>query len=106
PPGVVVSLGQSTFATVSLASPAPAGGVTIALSSSDTSKATVSPATVSLAAGQTSPSTQPQVTGVSLGSATLTAAAPGYTSASATIQVGATAAFTPSSLSLAGNTTQ
>lgn len=63
---------------------APAGGLTVNLSSSDTSKATV-PATVKFAAGATSADVQ--VTGVAAGSATITASASGIADATATVNV-------------------
>ena len=81
---------------VTLGSPAPVA-VTISLISSDPSKLSVTPATVSIAAGATAPASQPQVTGLNAGSATITATASGYTSASQTVQVVETMSFVPSS---------
>ncbi len=96
PSGTALSVGQTGAFPVTLSMPAPAGNVTVTLTSSDTSKVTISPATVTVLAGQTQPAAQPQVTGVSVGSATITSAAPGYTGASQTVQVNA-----PGALSLA-----
>src|SRR5690242_6769950 len=73
PSNVTVGLGRSVAFPVTLPSPAPANGATVTLSSSDVSKLTVSPGTVSIAAGQITPSTQPQVIGMSLGAASVTA---------------------------------
>ncbi|HXS96501.1 MAG TPA: PKD domain-containing protein [Candidatus Limnocylindrales bacterium] len=90
PSGVTAPLaGQATF-TVTLPVAAPAGGVTVTLSSADSSKATVTPATVTIAAGQTTPATQPKVNGVNVGSTTISASAPGYTSSSQTVTIAAT----------------
>jgi hypothetical protein len=106
PPVILTSLGQSVVLAVSLSAPAPAGGVTVTLSSSDTSRATVSPATLTIAAGQTTPASQPQVTGVNVGSANISASAPGYGAATAAVQIGATVAFTPASLTVVVSSTQ
>jgi trimeric autotransporter adhesin len=105
PSNATVGLGQSKPLAISLPAAAPAGGVIIALNSSDTSKVTISPATVTVAAGQTTPPAQPEVTGVNLGTANITASAPGYTAASVQVQVTATIAF-PQNLTISGYTTQ
>lgn len=107
PSGVTLIQGQSASFTVVLSAAAPAGGVTVTLASSNPSKVTVSPATVFIAAGATTPATQPQVAGVSPGSANITASAPGWNSASQTVQVtNLTIAFSPSSLTINGTATQ
>jgi hypothetical protein len=64
---------------VTLPEPALADGVTVTLTSSDTSKVIVTPASIVIPQGATTPVTQPQVSGVGIGAATITAAAPGYT---------------------------
>ena len=103
-----VSAGLSTAVDfpITLGSPAPTGGVTVSLSSDDTSKLTISPANVFIASGNTTPGVQPQVTGVNIGSVHITASAPGYTSTTVPAQVTATLAFSPSSLSVVGTSTQ
>ena len=58
------------------------------------------------AAGQTTPTTQPQITGVKLGTATINASAPGFTSSSVSVQVNATVNFTPGTLTINGFNTQ
>ena len=101
PSGVSVAPGQSVSFPVTLPVAAPED-TTVTLSSSDTSKVTVSPATVTVRSGQTQPDTQPQVTGVNFGSASISASAPGYTSASQSVTVGATLSFTPQAVTLTG----
>jgi len=75
--GTTVGLGQTAPLNVSLPAPAPQNGVTINLSSNDTSKVTISPASVTVPFNATSPATAPQITGVSVGSATINATANG-----------------------------
>ena len=94
PSNAVVGLASSTPFNITLPTPAPSA-VTIALASSDTTKVTISPASVNIAAGQTTPATQPTVHGVNLGTATINATAPGYTSNGVSVQVTATVTFTP-----------
>jgi hypothetical protein len=87
PSGVSVKAGQSVAFPVILDSPAPVGGVTVVLSSSNTSVSTIT-ASVFVAAGATTPATEPVVTGVAAGSAVMNASASHYTSASPeTVQV-------------------
>jgi hypothetical protein len=104
PSGVTVGIGGSAPFPISLPVPAPAGGVTVSLVSSDTSKVTVSPATVPIVAGQTTPASQPVVTGVAVGSASISASAPGYLSASQPVIVnGPPGTITVSSISVGQN---
>ncbi|MDQ6705373.1 MAG: hypothetical protein M3Z85_05345, partial [Acidobacteriota bacterium] len=98
PSGVTVAPGQQVAFAVVLSAPAPTGGVTVALASSDTTKAMISPGSISIAAGSTSPAVQPQLTGVAAGSAFIGATAPGYTPASQTVLV---QAIPPAALSFA-----
>ena len=103
--GVTVGPTQSATIAVTLSAPAPTA-VTINLTSSDTSKATVT-SSVTIAAGQTTPATQPQVTGVAFGSATISASGGGYVSDSKTVTVGASLGFGPTGgLTLVGATPQ
>jgi hypothetical protein len=81
-----VGVNQSAAAAVLLPAPAPAGGVTMTLVSSNTSIATVT-SSVFIGAGSTFPATPPQVSGVSVGSATIVASAPGFTSGTVQVQV-------------------
>ena len=80
--------------------------MTVTLSSTDSSTLTISPTTVTIAAGQTTPPTQPQISGVKLGTATINASAPGFTSSSVLVQVNATVNFTPGTLTINGFNTQ
>jgi len=87
PSGVSVKAGQSVAFPVILDSPAPVSGVTVVLSSSNTSVATIT-STVFIAAGATTPATEPQVMGIAAGPAVMNASAQHYTSASPqTVQV-------------------
>jgi hypothetical protein len=72
----LLGAGRSSAGTATLASPAPAGGVELSLSSSDPSVATIAPASVTVAEGQTVGSFV--VTGQSVGVATLRASASGF----------------------------
>jgi hypothetical protein len=97
PGGVTVGLDQSAAIQVTLPAAAPASGVTVSLSSSNTSTVTVTPS-VFVAAGSTTPATQAQVGGLQLGSASITASAPGFTPGSVKVQVtasGGSSFFTP-----------
>ncbi len=84
--GVSVGLGKTATIAVTLSSPA-ASNVTVNLASSDSSKVSISPSSVSIAQGQTAPASQPQVTGVSGGSANISATASGFTSATQAVSV-------------------
>lgn len=106
PAGVTLVPNQPVSYPVTLTSAAPAGGVTVTLSSGDPSIVTITPATVSIAAGATMPDKQPQVTGVNFGSATITASAPGFTQASQTVQVVGALSFTPGNVTITGTGTQ
>jgi len=98
-PSIAVSevsarLGEATALFMQLSEPAPTGGLTVSLVSSDTTKATVTPSTVSIPPGARAPLTQPQVNGTGIGSATVTAAAKGYKSGMAPVNIpGPTMAF-------------
>ena len=108
PVGSSVTAGQSMAFPVTLSAAAPVGGTVVALSSSDTSKLTISPASVTVLQGQTQPASQPQVTGAAVGSASISASATGYTSATQTVQVnsGGTISLTPATLSMLLNSSQ
>jgi hypothetical protein len=105
PSNLSVPLGQSADLAVTLGKAATAP-VTINLTSSDPSKVSVSPATVTIAAGQIAPPSPPKVNGVSIGSASITAAATGFTSATATVNTTATLAFAPPNVTILGFVTQ
>jgi hypothetical protein len=92
PAGVTVGLGGSAPFAVTLPV-APASAVTVTLSSSDPTRVSVTPTTVSIAAGQTTPASQPVVTGLNTGSSSVSASAPGYTTASQTVTVVATVSW-------------
>jgi hypothetical protein len=106
PSNATVGLGLSVPFQVTLPAPAPAGGVTITLTSSDTSKLTISPGIVTIGTGQTGPPAQPQITGVNVGTANITASATGYTSSTQPVQVTATLSFAQPSITINGAATQ
>ena len=103
---VNLNLGQSAPLSLSLGTPAPAGGVSVALTTSDSSRVSISPPSVFIPAGASSPFSAPQVTGVNIGSSTINASAPGYTTASQVVPVNATLTFAPQNLTLAAGSTQ
>jgi len=76
-----VALGQTTTFPVSVGPTAASSNVTITLISSDPTKVTVTPSIV-IPAGSTSPTNPAQITGVNLGSVTITASATGYVATS------------------------
>ena len=85
-----LSLGQVATFPISLGTPAPAGGVNVTLTSSDSSRVNISPTSVFIRAGLSVPLSQPQVNGVNIGSATITASANGYATATEVVPVNAT----------------
>ena len=89
PSSVTVQAGQQTPLNISLSSAAPAGGLTVNLSSSDNTKASLSTNSVTIPAGQITPTTQPQVTGIIVGNAvaTINASGNGLNSASTSVNV-------------------
>src|SRR5947208_7632630 len=99
PSGMSVPPGEQVTLAVTLTNPAPAGGVTVSLESSDTSTVTVNPQNIYIAGGSTTPSYLPRLTGVNFGSATITASSYGLIGASTTVQV-ATTLISPGSLTI------
>ncbi len=106
PPGIVIGANQPTTFPVSLVTPAPVGGVTITLTSSDPSLVTISPGSVFIPFRATTPATQPQVTGVGFGAASITASAPGFTGDTQQVQITGSIFFQSSNLIVTGGTTQ
>ncbi|MFQ5801938.1 MAG: hypothetical protein ACE5JQ_03460 [Candidatus Methylomirabilales bacterium] len=84
PSSLDVPQGGTRNLTVGLPFPAPAGGVIVSLVSANPGVATVTPSVV-IPAGATSASAT--VTGVGPGTTDITASAPGFTSATATVNV-------------------
>ena len=99
----VVGLGKYTLLPVILSAPAPSGGATITLTSSDPTKVIVT-ASIFIPAGRTSGSAQ--VTGVSLGTATISASAPNFTGTSQTVTVIASLSFSQVRLAMFPGATQ
>jgi uncharacterized protein YjdB len=97
-PNTTVGVGQQASLTISVPQNVTGSNLTVNLSSSDTSKATV-PASVTIPVGSNSATVQ--VTGVNIGSATITASATGYNSGTGTVTVPApTMTFSGSPLSV------
>jgi hypothetical protein len=90
-----VPLGESAPFPIILGTPAPAGGVVVTLTSSNTSRVILPTSSVFVPAGAMSPAVQPQVVGHNVGSSTITASAPGYSSASVEVRVTATITVDP-----------
>ena len=97
PANATVTQGQSTPFAVSLAAPAPAGGVTISLTSTDTSVVVVTPS-VFIGPGLTTPATGAQISGRNPGHVTVSAAAQGFAGTSSSVTVAALLTITPTSL--------
>lgn|GEM_PF-1296059 len=87
--GVVPTLapGQSVPLSISLSSPAPAGGTTIELGSSNNAVALITPSAVTIAGGAVSPSLRPQVTGSGFGTSQILASNIGYAVGSTWVNV-------------------
>jgi hypothetical protein len=96
---------QSVSLPVSLSKPAPTGGVTINLVSSQPNVATISPSTF-VPAGQQTPTANPQVTGVNFGTTRITAMAAGYAPDTRDVQVALTLSFDPGTLNVVQTTTK
>ena len=104
PTTVTLGTGQSQSYNVALTNPAPIGGVTITLNSSDPTNVIFNPSTVTINQGFTTPTSMPQVTGVNFTSATITGTAAGFTSGSGTVKVSDTLQFSQSIIVLTGAT--
>ncbi len=92
-----VALGGTQSLPISLGTAAPTGGLTITLTSSNPAIATVT-SSIFIAAGSTVPAANPQVTGISIGSTTITATGSGFAPAAGPVTVSTTATITPSPL--------
>jgi uncharacterized protein YjdB len=113
PASVSLAAGGSVSFPVTLGSPAPAGGVSITLASSNANVAAVSPSAVFVPAGAASPRGVATVTGNSAGSATISASATGYATANTQVLVtsgssggGNTMSFSPGSLTVNAGASQ
>jgi hypothetical protein len=102
--GVTVAPGQAAPITISVGPTAAVQDVTVTLTSSDTTKLTVTPSIV-IPAGSTTATTPAQVTGVNFGQATVTATATGYVSGNATVTVAANLTFTPQTVTVGAPST-
>jgi len=84
-PATVVNVGANLTGTITLATPAGAGGVSVTLASSAPSDVMVSPSVLTIAAGHTSGTFT--LSGIAAGSSILSASASGYSAASAQVTV-------------------
>jgi len=98
--GITPPPGGSTPFPVTLGVPAAAGGVYVALASSDPSTVTITPNNIFFPGGSTTPTVTPRVNGINLGSATITASAWTYQSVSQQVQVSETLSFFPGSVTM------
>jgi hypothetical protein len=105
PANLTVGLGQSAPLPFALPVPAPAGGLTVILSSSDPTTISVQTTSVFIGAGKNLPDVPPLITGLKFGSASIKQSALTYTWDNSPIQVVATLSFSPSPLTLSGSIT-
>jgi len=91
-PAVTLPLGQTLPLPISITSPAPIGGLTIALVNSQPGRVTM-PASVTIPAGQTTPASPVILTGVNVGPSTITATAPAYVTGTGVVNVNATVSW-------------
>jgi hypothetical protein len=103
--GLAVGVGQAMTLRVSLISPAPVGGVTVSLVSSDTNRLTVTPS-ITFSQGATLPDVPAQVAGVAFGSANVTASAPGFAGDTQSVQVSVNLSFNPPVLTISPGASQ
>jgi PKD domain len=101
--GLTVPSGQSLPLTVQLSTPAPVDGVTIMLASSDPTILTV-PLSVFIPQGARS--AQTRVTGLAIGSVSVTASSGGYTGDTETVNVVGTIGFLPQAVLVGAGGTQ
>jgi hypothetical protein len=106
PTGFTVPYGHSASLNVKISTPAPVGGVTVSLASSDTSTLTVTPSSVFIKFGSTAPDTAPQANGIALGTAKITASADGFSGDSQNVQVMATLTFSTQAVSVSAGGVQ
>ena len=102
--GLILAPGQTSSLAVSLSTPAPTGGVTINFASLDTTIATITPS-VFIPAGALVPSSNPQVTGVAIGTVNINATATGFAPDTRPVQVTVTASANPTSLGITATRT-
>ncbi|HKE42925.1 MAG TPA: Calx-beta domain-containing protein [Steroidobacteraceae bacterium] len=100
-----VAPAQTLAFAVSLSQPAPAGGVTINFTSANPGIATVTPS-VTVPAGQQTPTANPQVTGVDIGTTAINATATGFAPDSRNVVVTLVMTFSPATLSVNQSNTQ
>jgi hypothetical protein len=98
-----VAPGQSVSLALSIATAAPAGGVTVNFTSSNPGVATVT-SSVFIPAGQRTAATNPQIVGVIIGTTTITATAQGYAPDTRSVNVTVTASFNPNNVTIAHQT--
>jgi hypothetical protein len=103
--GLVIAPGQSSGLALSIGVPAPAGGLRIALTSSDPAVATVTPEIV-IAEGLQIPSSNPVVSGLTTGVVQISATATGFAPDTVSASVTLTLSFSPATFSVVDDTTR
>jgi hypothetical protein len=106
PQNTIIGPTQQIPYQVSLATPAPVGGVTISLQSSDPTTAQVVPNSVFIPFQQFTPATQPTLVAHQYGVVNITASAPGFFGDTEAVQVTATLNFSSQFLTITGTTPQ
>ena len=94
-----VAPGQTISLALSIATNAPAGGVTVNFTSSNPAVATVT-SSVFIPAGQRTAAANPQIVGVSIGTTTINATAQGYAPDTRTVNVTVVSSFNPTSVTI------
>jgi hypothetical protein len=94
----ILAIGQSFGGTLTLNNPAPTGGATINLSSSNPGVSTVSAPTLNIPAGQTTANFT--YTAVGIGQANIDVSAPGYIATAALVTVSGSTILLPNNFSL------
>ncbi len=92
-----VAPGQMVSLALSLPMAAPPGGTTVTFTSSNTNVATVT-SSVFVPAGQRTAATNPQISGVIIGTTTIVASAPGFAPDSRAVNVTVVASFSPTTV--------
>ncbi len=107
PASLTVGIGASTSLPVTLSTPVPANvGVLFVQLASDNPAVTVNPVNLIIQAGATVSNVIPTVTGVSFGTANITASASGYTTGSSSVSAADTIAFNPANAIIVGTSNQ
>lgn len=97
-----IGVGTTAQLPIALPGPAPNGGVTVQVSSSDPTRLTVSPTSLFFPGGQNLPSTPLMMTGLAFGTSTVSAVSNMYNSGIQIVTVTTQLTFAPATLTLSG----